>query len=156
MKIHLAHYKEDACIPVEHQYDPKKLELEFVDLIYEKPLFLSGTIEKGQETLTFRGHLKSQVEHVCGRCLKRIKDDIDQPFELFYEVKGLEDIETTDDLREILILNHGISFLCRENCRGLCPHCGVNLNEKKCQCKENLRSHSFAPLKQLWKNKEGG
>ncbi len=156
MKIHLANFKEDACVQVEHRYDPKKLDLEFVDLIYQTPVCLEGTVEKGHETLTFRGHLKSQVEHICGRCLKPVKDDVDQPFELFYEIKGLEDIETTDDLREILILNHPISFLCRENCQGLCPQCGINRNEQKCHCEESSRPSRLGSLKQVWqKMKEG-
>jgi uncharacterized protein len=117
---------------------------------------LDGTVEKGHETLTFRGHLTSEVEHICGRCLMPVKDAVNQPFELFYEIKGVEDIETLDDLREILILNHPISFVCREDCRGLCPQCGVNLNERSCDCQKKFGESGFSSLKTLWqKMKEG-
>src|SRR5438309_1375159 len=139
MKIHLPSFKENASVEVHEEYDPKPLDLEFVDLKYRKPLRLEGTVEKGPEALTFRGHLTSEVEKICGRCLKSIDFPIDQPFELFYEIKGLEDIDTTDDLREVLILNHGLSFVCREDCKGLCPHCGINLNEQQCECEKKFR-----------------
>ena len=150
MKIHLPSFKEDVCVEVHQEYDPKQLDLEFVDLKYRKPLWLEGTVEKGHEALTFRGHLTSEVEQICGRCLKPIQSPVDQPFELFYEIKGLEDIETIDDLREVLILNHSLSFVCREDCKGLCPHCGANLNEQPCDCEKKFRESSFSPLKKIW------
>jgi len=39
--------------------------------------------------------------------------------------------------------------LCREGCKGLCPHCGVNRNEESCDCKEAWIDPRLAPLQQL-------
>ena len=156
MKIRLADYKEGVALPVHQDYDPKDLDLEFIDLKYCGPLQLEGTVEKGTDTLTFRGRLKSEIEHICGRCLKPIKNTMDQPFELYYEVKGEEFIETTDDLREVLILDHPISFVCQGNCKGLCPQCGGNLNEVNCRCtpKPAAARGAFVQLKQLWEQRQ--
>ncbi|RKX30915.1 MAG: DUF177 domain-containing protein, partial [Verrucomicrobia bacterium] len=37
-------------------------------------------------------------------------------------------------LREALVLRIPIYPLCREDCRGLCPRCGANLNREQCTC----------------------
>ncbi|MDD5217341.1 MAG: DUF177 domain-containing protein [Candidatus Omnitrophica bacterium] len=159
MFIRLAEFREDFSEPVHYVYDPKKLDLEFVDLKYLKKLSLDGTIEKTKETLVFQGHLVSDVEHICGRCLASVQDHVDQPFKLFYEIKGKEVLDTTDDLREILILNHPMNFICAENCRGLCPQCGTDLNQNSCDCaKKDKGAHPVeSPFKKMWeKMKEEG
>ena len=157
MKLRLAEFKEGVPLRVEQDYDPKQLDVEFVDLKYRKPLHLEGTAEKGPDTLTFRGRLTSEIEHICGRCLKAVSQPVDQPFELYYEIKGLESIETIDDLREVLILDHPITFVCRENCKGLCPACGANLNETQCRCvpeRTPAPTGAFVKLKKLWEQKQ--
>ncbi len=159
MNIRLVEYKEGVVTPVEAEYNPKELDLEFVDLIYSQPLKLVGTVEKSLVTLTFRGELSSRVEHVCGRCLKKIAAPIYAEFEFFYEIEGKESIETLDDLRETLILEHPISFVCEETCKGLCLQCGINLNESRCSCvppDEKPAEGAFAELKKLWNKKKRG
>ena len=134
MKIYLAHYKVGVPAALQHQFNPKELDLEFVDLKYTQDLLLDGTVEKGLDTVTFRGRLKSAIERLCGRCLKTITASVDLPFALYYETKEVEEIETLDNLREVLILDHPIAYVCKEDCKGLCPNCGVNLNETACTC----------------------
>ena len=152
MKIRLADYKEGVEKAVREDYDPRALDLEFVDLKYSKPLALQGTVEKNLDSLTFRGTLENETEQICGRCLKTISRAVHKDFELFYETKGLEEVDTTDDLREVLIIDHPISFVCQENCHGLCLKCGANRNETQCGCvvEEPKISSSFADLKKIW------
>ena len=150
MKIRLEDYKLGVMTKVREDYDPNYLELEFVDLKYSKPLNLQGTVEKGMDILTFRGELTSEIDCTCGRCLKTMHQSIRQPFEFFYETAGKEVIETIDDIREVLILEHPLSFVCKENCRGLCPECGVDRNEKECDCNVPENSSLFTSLKDIW------
>lgn len=148
MLIKLSDFKEGEITPVHRDYDPKKLDLEFVDMAYTESVQLKGTVEKSPETLNFSGELKSQIEQTCGRCLKVIREDLHCPFEFFYETKDKDTIDTTDDLRETLILDHPLSFLCKEDCCGLCPQCGVNWNEKKCRCSSDKPAQNpFSVLK---------
>ena len=151
MKIRLADFKEGSLTQVETRYDPKAIDLEWVDLKYAEPLCLHGTVEKGHDTLIFRGNMISEVEHICARCLKAVKDELNQPFDLLYDIKGKDEIETLDDLREILLLDHPLSYLCREDCRGLCPHCGINLNESRCPCESQTHAQPLTSLKKIWK-----
>ncbi len=154
MLIRLQDYQEGELIPVHETYDPKKMDVEFVDLHYAEPLELEGTVEKGPDILTFRGHLSSKTELLCGRCLKQIPSTLEKDFEYFYEITGKESIDTTDDLRETLILEHGLAFVCSENCRGLCPSCGKNLNEGKCQCQTQSGENNLSKLKDLWNKRK--
>lgn len=154
MQIRLGDLKENEIVPVQGTYNPKELELEFVDLEYSRPLSLDGTLEKSHDTLRFMGVLTSDVVHTCGRCLKKIPGSLRRVFDLFYETHGKEIIETTDDLREILILDHPLSYLCQESCRGLCPKCGINLNEAKCSCKLVSDEQPLSHLKDIWNKKK--
>ena len=134
MKISISPLKEGTPKVVHEEYNPKDLELEFVDLSYLEPVVMDGTVEKLLNTLTFRGHLKSHVEHVCARCLEPVEEPIDHPFELVYDVLGKEELDAVDDIREMLILDHPLRFLCREDCQGLCPLCGSPLAKETCTC----------------------
>lgn len=154
MLLKLQDYKEGDVVHVEHTYNPKALDVEFVDLHYSKPLTLEGEVEKGHDLLTFRGRLISETELICGRCLKRMNNPVDKDFELFYETKGLDVVDTTDDIREILILDHSLSYVCSEACRGLCPVCGANRNETACQCETPSGHESLARLKDIWEKKK--
>lgn len=159
MQIRLAEYKEGIVTKVTEEYDPKGLDIEFIDFVYSKNIHLDGTVEKGLDTLTFRGRLASDIQNICGRCLKAVPKHLDCSFEFFYEIKGKETIETLDDLRETLILEHPISFVCQESCRGLCPQCGTNLNESTCGCvatKGHLVQNAFSQLKRMWAVKKRG
>ena len=134
MKISITPLKEGVPKAVREEYNSKDLELEFVDLSYLEPVVMNGTVEKLLNTLTFRGHLTSRVARVCARCLEPVEEPIDHSFELVYDVKGKEELDTLDDIREMLILDHPLRFLCREDCPGLCPACGANLAKGPCNC----------------------
>ena len=134
MKIFIRRLQEGVPKPVHEEYDPKGLDLEFVDLTYAEPVVLNGTVEKFRDTLTFRGNLTSRVEHTCARCLKVVPEPVDHPFQVVYDIQGKEEMDTTEDMREMLILDHPIRFLCNENCAGLCLGCGANRNDGPCLC----------------------
>jgi hypothetical protein len=74
MKFYLYDLKEGSPVKVTASYDPKKLELELVDLKFLEPLAMEGEAIKEKETLTFRGRLRSRVRRICGRSLKEVDD----------------------------------------------------------------------------------
>lgn len=151
MQIILGNLKEGHATQVENTYVAKDLDMEFVDMKYLKPIDMTGTVEKSHDTLTFRGILSSEVERLCGRCVKSITQPLKKNFEFFYEIKGKEMIDATEDLREIFMLDHPLTYLCQDDCKGLCPRCGTNWNETKCQCPQPQQDSSLASLKDYWK-----
>ncbi|HQP29583.1 MAG TPA: DUF177 domain-containing protein, partial [Syntrophales bacterium] len=50
---------------------------------------------------------------------------------------------------EQILLQIPLKILCREDCRGLCPHCGANLNDGPCRCPEEAVDGRFSALKKL-------
>ena len=155
MILKISGLAEDAPKQLETTYDPRGLDLEFVDLHYLRKVLLEGTVERIRQTVTFRGTLSSRVEQVCARCLEPSESDVLSPFDLSYDIKGEEAIDTTGDLRDILILQHPDRFLCKLECRGICAYCGANLNRETCRCQENTKKAPiWKPLKEEFKKRE--
>ncbi len=69
----------------------------------------------------------------------------------FYDGLG---IEAADLLREQVALSLPEKFLCREDCRGLCPVCGINRNAGECSCETAGAPRPFDKLKELNRKKE--
>ena len=131
-------FKEGTIERLETAYDPEKLDLNFVDFHHLENVMLKGLAERIKQTVTFRGTLSSRIEQICGRCLEHIERELSAPFELSYGISGEEMIDTTDDLRDILLLEHPDRFLCDADCRGICTHCGANLNRESCHCEKKF------------------
>jgi DUF177 domain-containing protein len=66
----------------------------------------------------------------------------------FYEGDGLE---LNDVLREFVLLALPMQRLCDENCKGICPVCGQNRNQKECRCQTTASDDRWAALKELRK-----
>jgi uncharacterized protein len=126
-------------------------------------------------TVHVRGRLTASVEPECGRCLAPYRSQIDQELDLFYLPRGAEQPQEQEEdvelgerevvvgyyegerldlgevVREQLFLALPLKRLCREDCRGLCPTCGKNLNDGACGCPptEEPEDPRLAPLRAL-------
>jgi uncharacterized protein len=106
-----------------------------------------GVARNDAGVLTLRAELDIRLLCVCARCLKEFELDVSQTLEVslsesedaeddpeYYRVVGasldLDYVIVTE-----LLLRKDARLLCREDCRGLCPRCGANLNEGDCGCK---------------------
>ncbi len=104
------------------------------------------------EGILATGMLNAHVEGVCDRCLEKAEFDatgeVDEYY-LFNEpdpqmlgddedvvdfslVSADKTIDLTDALLSALVMETPFVVLCREDCKGLCPECGANLNEEDC------------------------
>jgi len=105
--------------------------------------------------IRLRAHYSAGFEILCARCLDPVKVPLEGDFDLifrpeaadadpgeraitpdeteigYYQESGLllEDV-----VREQVLLSLPPRTLCREDCKGLCPRCGQNLNQAKCSC----------------------
>jgi uncharacterized protein len=61
-------------------------------------------------------------------------------------------IDISEEVREYLMLSVPMKRLCDEECKGLCPLCGKNLNETKCDCSTGSNTSVWDPLKKLKDN----
>ena len=134
MVIDLDKLPDDERVEIRGELDPKALEMEFDDLHYDSQLKVTGFLEKMPTSLIVGGTLVADVTRICSRCLEEVHSKVQEPFDFAFEVKGQHEIDVTDDLREIMIVAHPQSSLCREDCKGLCASCGINLNKEACPC----------------------
>jgi uncharacterized protein len=104
---------------------------------FKGPISLKAFVEKVSDTVLAKVHVQGQLETVCARCLETIEDPWTKDFLLDFLVdKSTETIELDDDIRQEMLLNVPDKVLCKEDCKGLCVGCGVNLNNEACRCKK--------------------
>lgn len=131
------------------------------------PLQVQAIAELVNSDIRIRGRLDTRLEMECDRCIAQMELAVSQDFDLFYrpvsamareeesEVAGGdlevgfypgEGVDLADLVREQVILSLPMKRICRPDCRGLCPVCGLNLNIKACECRQQEASSPFAAL----------
>jgi uncharacterized protein len=122
------------------------------------------------EDIRVVGGFSTQVELACARCLEPVSRDVAKEFDLLYRPQGTdagkeersiaaaeaevgyyqgEGLLLEDLLREQILLALPLRAVCKEECKGLCPHCGKNLNLQQCNCAEPLEDPRWAALKEI-------
>ena len=120
---------------------------------------VTGTVTNVGTGMLVKGTLSTVVRDKCARCLESIESDIVTDFaEEFFSRKDLMDvkdfytydgdfIDIKDYMAEILSIEKPLKSLCDESCRGLCPVCGINLNNETCACEKSVIDPRLAELK---------
>lgn len=109
--------------------------------------------------LHLEGTLTAEMTCVCDRCgadFDSVKETalnatlVEEESEEYPELFVLDgnEIDLDEVLSTLFILDMETKFLCREDCKGLCPSCGKNLNEGPCGCRKPMDPR-FAVLEQL-------
>lgn len=149
------------------------------DINQRSPLKANGRAELVEEhhgkhkiikDIRLRGRIAANFELSCARCLEPVGQDVNREFELLYRPLGVDagrdEISVTDAeaeigyyqgdgllledvLREQVLLALPLKVTCREDCRGLCLHCGKNLNQEKCSCSVPLKDPRWEALKEI-------
>ena len=80
------------------------------------------------------------VRTQCALCLKELTVQLgSDKICIFREKVPDEIVDITDDIREDILLEIPTRFKCSEECKGLCPGCGADLNEEPCRCKKQKK-----------------
>lgn len=132
------------------------------------PVTITGTyVIDSESNVYIDGRLRYEIKFPCDRCLKEVTKSFDKRFTASYCLIGNDcqdgyytynnnSVDLTDAVSEDILLNIPNRVLCDNDCKGLCPQCGINLNEAKCNCSENAdalysanANNPFAALKDL-------
>ena len=153
----------------EQVYRPDQLEAD-EDYRVVEPVSLAFDIFKDKQAFRLAGRVQTTLELKCSRCLEPFTVPADQEFDLRYQPhtvnagEGEREIEEDDLttafyendeidlgqlLREQFYLSLPMKPLCAEDCLGLCPVCGTNLNRGTCHCDRHFEDPRFAVLKNL-------
>jgi uncharacterized protein len=153
----------------EQVYTPEQFGQE-ADFRVVEPIALAFDIFKDKQQFRLAGRVKTTLELPCSRCLELFGLPIDQTFDLRYQPhahntgEGEREIEEDDlttafyendeiDLgqlmREQFYLALPMKPLCIDDCQGLCPVCGANLNKTTCDCNRSWEDPRMAALREL-------
>ncbi|MEG0377682.1 MAG: DUF177 domain-containing protein [Eubacterium sp.] len=102
----------------------------------EAGVLVKGSIKKlKQNEFLIRFTLNGVIVYPCARCLDPTPVDSIFDFEDVIETDvGTETINLVPYASECLFINEPFKVLCDEECKGLCPSCGANLNHEECSC----------------------
>lgn len=129
-----------------------------------------GELSKSAAKTDVKGSITAPIEVDCTRCLTPLSRELDIVFDVDFVDKELfpdrkethlesadldtdviegNELDLTEVAREQIVLNLPEQVLCRDDCRGICPMCGKDLNEGECQCGEETIDPRWAALKDL-------
>ena len=154
------------------------------DLVQVGPLRATGRAELIRENRGARqmvedirlvGSVSTEIDNPCARCLEPVHNTISEKFDLLYRPLGVDakgnevaisEAETEigyyqgegllleDVLKEQILLALPVKQVCRANCKGLCPHCGKNLNVESCDCATSMPDPRWSALEDIRKKLE--
>ena len=144
-----------------------------------RPLKTAGRAQLVQEhhgkhhiinDIRVEGELSTSLELSCARCLEPLVEKVNRKFDLLYRPQGSdagkdelsvttaeaevsyyqgEGLLLEDVIREQVLLAVPLKAVCREDCKGLCPQCGSNLNQETCSCSVTMEDPRWSGLKDL-------
>jgi len=120
---------------LKEEVSARALDLESDIVKFSEPVKIRAEVSKITNAVTVDLNLRSSMRLSCSRCLSEFKLGLKKDFKLNYQADKTNPIIDLDqDIREEIILDYPIKPLCKTECKGLCPKCGKNLNEEKCNC----------------------
>jgi uncharacterized protein len=144
---------------IDRQDPPEAFDSTGEDFRVAAPVVLGADVQKDREKVRLVGRLTTELELPCSRCLEPFRVPVDVPVDLlFLPASGATEARGTDDDRQLSDEDASVSFyedetidlgqvmreqfylalpmkpLCREDCKGLCPVCGINRNTATCSC----------------------
>lgn len=163
MKINIQHVKENigAEQDFHFSFSPSKLFEQSEHVWVQDPVEVSGRVVNDGLLLKVSGIIKFTAKFECDRCLEKYTTDYEISFgEKFHEaaIDGRVDdmsvyqgdyIDITELLIESIVLAKPLKTVCCEECQGLCPKCGINLNLSTCACERRVVDPRLAALQQL-------
>jgi DUF177 domain-containing protein len=153
-----------------HVYNPDDLNPVDERVKLAATATVNGKIRLAGNEVFVNGHVDTRAQVECDRCLKPIELPVNADFELEYitgseyESSGVAElteaemsvsvfdgdaIDVDEIVKEQILLAVPTRMLCREDCKGICPQCGVDRNTGECKCVTEEIDPRWAALKNL-------
>jgi uncharacterized protein len=174
MSIDLSNFldKTISSMHVSDNIDLKDFKANGRKIKFVEPVHFEGDIYKVEGENFLTGNIVFKYIENCARCLKEFPLEIEAALsgklverskknrENLDDEYGMEDniiyyegehIDLTDAIMATIILSLPMKALCNDDCKGLCPKCGKNLNKGDCDCNYEEIDPRMAKLKDLLK-----
>jgi uncharacterized protein len=138
----------------------------------DTPLHVVGRVSvagAGADRFYFSGRIRGGAADTCRRCLEDARVTVNEPVQLLFLADGAEgsdepdvfrfdarsnDLDLRPGIREAWLLAAPAFALCRDDCKGLCPTCGIDRNVDHCTCAPVV-DQRWAPLAVALRQSEG-
>ena len=153
-----------------HVYQPDELNPIDERIKLTGPAAVNGKVRLSSGGVFVNGHIETRAQVECDRCLKPVESPVNTDFELeyvtgsTYESTGVAELteaemnvsvfdgellDVDEIVKEQILLAVPTRMLCREDCKGICPQCGIDRNTGECNCVTNEIDPRWAALKDL-------
>lgn len=165
MKIQILHL-DDGLHEFDYELNPVSL-INIPKDIFTNDIHLYVSLNKFGKNINCEVQLSTTINFVCDRCLASCRREIKENFKLLFhlgktDLKAEEDdvfllspdqfdVDLTPSIEEYLLLSVPMKMVCREDCKGLCPVCGVDLNFESCTCEQKTIDPRWEKLQGLLK-----
>lgn len=137
---------EVNVLPFEYSKTPEQNC--YSDITFREPVAIKGKVTNRSGYMTLELSVSGEYETSCARCMTALHKELNAAIEKEVALKETLQNEDTDDyivctdsqldldevLSELMYLELPSKLLCREDCKGLCPKCGKDLNYESCDC----------------------
>ena len=133
-----------------------------LDVDFQGPITVEGKYVFQNRAVSISGTISAVVDTQCDACLKPLLVPVSVEFDNIFREEANEEegeygftgerICLNKMILDELSLQMPVQFLCKEDCKGLCPICGCDRNEKTCQCDKQVNDQegpSHNPFDQL-------
>lgn len=132
-----------------------------------KTIIFNGDFFKVEDNILLTGIVRYVYAETCARCLTEFENTSETKFEAIVGRKREDEEEESDEIKlvmedgcvnldetikQMIYLSMPMKAVCKADCKGICPTCGVNLNVEKCKCEDNITDPRFEKLKNLLKD----
>lgn len=156
---------EEVYSDEEGDYNLEDFELYGEAVKLKEPVHANFNLTRVRSGILMDGKMETTVELTCVRCLKRfdkrISVEVHEAFSMpgFEEnFQGFDDVYTIERESEIniepalhsnLVVSIPSNPICDEACKGICPHCGADLNLEECSCEKKVIDPRLEVLKKF-------
>lgn len=140
------------------------------ECVFTGPVTADITVEREFDHLKALGRVQVPLVLTCGRCLATYPSSIDSTFRIIFRKESTrhsevedetelcdddliastysgDEIDLAHDIEEQVAMEIPLKPLCDEDCKGLCPSCGADLNTESCSCSREPVNLKFSALK---------
>jgi len=139
---------------------------------FNAPLKIEVDITREGNEYYVQGTVGTTIRVMCARCLgpadvagegefegifgwrKTVKPFLEISLDSDLHKFGGPELDISPLIREAVLMSIPIAALCREDCAGLCPQCGADLNKGKCNCQPEETDPRWSELKKLFEDKK--
>ena len=159
----------EGTTPLELSAAAAELELSNDHLTFAEPVQVTLSVSRCIDTFTADGLIRCPLRGECCRCLTAVEQGLEIPLRVVFQRKeaseeeleavedeefeilspGTREIDLKEFIRAEIVLELPLRVYCSEDCKGLCPQCGRDLNRDPCGCEEDTGDPRWAALSGL-------